>query len=76
MNKAANDTRDQLLARRTELLERLESIKRDYAGGLDRDMEDQALQLENAEVLEVLSRQAVEELEAINRKLDRLAKST
>jgi DnaK suppressor protein len=63
------ETRAQLLAKRAELQERLEAIKRDYAGGLDRDMDEQAVQLENAEVLEELSREALEELEAIEKML-------
>jgi DnaK suppressor protein len=63
------ETRAQLLAKRAELQERLAAIKRDYAGGLDRDMDEQAVQLENAEVLEELSREALEELEAIEKML-------
>lgn len=71
----SSETRTTLLAKRAELLDRLDAINRDYANGLDRNMEEQAIQLENAEVLEALSRQAVEELEAISRKLDRLAET-
>jgi hypothetical protein len=63
------ETREQLLAKRSELQERLEAIKRDYASGLDRDMDEQSLQLENADVLTELSREAAEELEEIERKL-------
>jgi DnaK suppressor protein len=66
------ETRAQLLAKRAELQERLEAIKRDYAGGLDRDMDEQAVQLENAEVLEELSHEALEELNAIEKKLGSL----
>lgn len=36
-------------------------------------MDEQSLQLENADVLEELSREAVEELEEIDRKLRRFA---
>ena len=74
MKIPSGETRAELLAKRTELLERLDAIKRDYANELDRDMEEQAIQLENAEVLEALGRQALEQLEAINKKLDAWAR--
>jgi RNA polymerase-binding transcription factor DksA len=69
------DTHEQLLAQCAELQERLDAIKRDYAGGLDRDSGEQAVQLENAEVLEKLSRKALEELRAIDHKLRKLENS-
>lgn len=69
------ETREQLLAKRAELQERLAAIRRDYASGLDRNMDEQSLQLENADVLEELSREAVEELEEIERKLRLFADS-
>lgn len=73
MKKAhPTETYEQLLAKRSELQERLEAIKRDYAGGLDRNMDEQAIQLENAEVLTELSREAVEQLKEIERKLRKL----
>jgi RNA polymerase-binding transcription factor DksA len=71
----AAETREQLLARRAELRQRLGAIKRDYAGGLDRDLGEQAIQLENAEVLAELSREAAAELQAIENKLRRLENS-
>lgn len=61
--------RQKLLNRRAELEARLAKIKADYARGLDRDLEEQAQQLENAEVLEALTRQAVSELAEIDKKL-------
>ena len=63
------ETREQLLAKRSELLERLEAIRRDYASGLDRDMDEQSIQLENEDVLTELSREAVEQLQQIEKKL-------
>jgi hypothetical protein len=63
---------EQLRARREELRERLRSIHRDYARGLDRDAEEQAQELENAEVLEGLERAAAEELEQVDRRLKAL----
>lgn len=67
------DTREALQRQRAELLERIDAIKRDYASGLDKDLEEQAIQLENAEVLEALLKQAYDELEEIERKLDRMS---
>lgn len=63
------ETREQLMEKRAELQERLAAIRRDYANALDRNLDEQSLQLENADVLEELSREAVEELEEIDRKL-------
>lgn len=63
------ETREELLAKRSELWERLEAIRQDYARGLDRNMDEQSLQLENEEVLAALSREAVEELQKIEQKL-------
>lgn len=75
MKTLSGETRAELLARRAELLKRLDAIKRDYANELDRDMEEQAIELENAEVLEALGRQALEQLDVINKKLERWARS-
>ncbi len=66
------ETREQLLARRSELLERLEAIKRDRASGLDRDLDEQSIQLENEDVLAELSREAVEQLKEIESRLRKL----
>lgn len=65
--------RARLLAQRAALLERLEAINRDYRRGLDADWEEQALQLENAEVLEGIARAARNELERIERRLAELS---
>jgi len=64
------ENREALQRLRAELLERIDAIKRDYASDLDQDLEEQAQQLENAEVLEALLKQAYDELEVIDRKLD------
>ncbi len=58
--------RARLERRRVELIERLEAIKRDYGQGLDRDSEEQAQQLENAEVLAALNEAAWKELQEVN----------
>lgn len=65
------ESREDLQRQRDELLDRIDAIKRDYASGLDQDMEEQAQQLENAEVLEALLKQAYDELAVIDRKLNR-----
>lgn len=66
MKTNASESRGKLPAKCAELLERLNAIKRDV-NGLDRDMDEQAVQLENAEALEALNRQALKELEAIKK---------
>ena len=64
------ESRESLQRQRDELMERIDAIKSDYASGLDQDFEEQAQQLENAEVLEVLLKQAYDELAVIDRKLE------
>lgn len=61
--------RQRLLQRRDELRKRLEEIKKDYGRGLDPDLEEQAVQLENAEVLAGIAKAAAEELVQVERKL-------
>ena len=60
-------TLEDLEARRRELIERLDAIKRDYGRGLDQDFAEQAVQLENAEVLGEIARVTVEELAKVDR---------
>lgn len=64
---------NELLARRDELVARLESIEADYRGGLDPDSAERALQLENAEVLDSIANAAAAELEQIEKKLESFA---
>lgn len=61
--------RSELEQRRRELRERLETIEKDYARGLDPDSEERAVQLENAEVLAAIARSTAEELEQVERLL-------
>jgi RNA polymerase-binding transcription factor DksA len=61
-----------LLRRRGELRKRLEEINRDYQRGLDPDLEEQAVQLENAEVLAEIARTTRVELERVERQLTEL----
>jgi hypothetical protein len=61
-----------LESRRAELVDRLKAIQRDLAGGLDKDFEEQAIQLENLEVLQEIYRLAQEEISEIDRQLTAL----
>ncbi len=62
-----------LIAKRDELRERLEKIESDYRRGLDADAEEQAIQLENAEVLEGIAKVTAEELAKIEEQLAELS---
>lgn len=61
--------KEQLIEKRNELRTRLESIETDYRQGLDADSEEQAVQLENAEVLEAIAKSTAEELQRIEERL-------
>lgn len=67
--------RAELLLQREALRERLEAINAEYRKGLSADSEEQAIQLENAEVLEGIARAAAEELERIEQRLAKLSKT-
>jgi RNA polymerase-binding transcription factor DksA len=64
--------RENLTARRDELLQRLERIRNDLKSGLEADAEEQALQLENRDTLMEIARVTEEELEAVLRQLKNL----
>ena len=64
--------KEQLIEKRNELRLRLESIEKDYRQGLDPDLEEQAVQLENAEVQEAIAKSTSEELQRIEEKLAKL----
>lgn len=68
--------KQELEAKRVELLARLNAIQSDYRSGLSADSEEQALELENAEVLEEISRVTNEELQKINAALERIDRET
>lgn len=63
-----------LRKKRDELRERLEAIERDYRQGLERDTEEQAIQLENADVLAAIARSTAEELDRIEARLAELSR--
>lgn len=72
MSNTQNE-KEQLIEKRNELRARLESIEKDYRQGLDADLEEQAVQLENAEVQEGIAKSTAEELQRIEEKLANLA---
>ncbi len=73
MNDASlEERRQQLVQKRDELRERLNAIQKDMAGGLDRDWEEQAVQLENVEVLDEIARVTSEELHKIEQGIERI----
>lgn len=62
----------ELTLRRDALLTRLNAIRKDYANGLPADFEEQAQQLENADVLNEISRLAADELGTVEAALFRI----
>jgi hypothetical protein len=64
-----NKSREELLQNRDELVQRLAAIRADLGKGLDADSKEQAIQLENIDVLSEISRISEEELQKINRQL-------
>lgn len=64
--------RAELLKRRDELRDRLAAIRRDLGGGLERDLEEQSLQLENQDALLEIARVTEDALHQVERQLDEL----
>lgn len=64
--------REELTEKRNELAARLNAINLDFRQGLDRDMEEQAQQLENQEVLAEIARITAEELNKVEAALGRI----
>ena len=65
-------SKNKLLAKQNELIERVMAIKKDFEGGLDPDLEEQAQQLENYEVLQRLLEQANAQLNKIDEQLKKM----
>lgn len=65
---------DRLKQRKEELEYRLQAIRSDFGQGLDRDSEEQAIQLENMEVLQEIGRLAEKELAEVKEQLAELKK--
>ncbi len=57
---------------RDRLRQKLTAIEADYRKGLAQDSEDQAIELENADVLEGIARATAEELAIIEERLSEL----
>ena len=64
-----DNTFQELEARREELRGRIEAIHRDLGRGLEKDYEEQSIQLENLEVLQEIARVAEQELREVEMKL-------
>jgi len=64
--------RNELEQKRDQLRERLASIRRDLDSGLDRDLEDQAQQLENRDTLLEIARVSEQELRDVEVQLNEL----
>ena len=67
-----SQSREALLQRKKELIARLEAIRADLGRGLAADSEEQAIQLENLEVLQEIQRLADEELKQLEKDLESL----
>lgn len=65
-------SKQQLLVRKNELLKRLAAIRGDLGSGLASDSEEQAVQLQNLQVLQEIERLANDELVAIEEELSQL----
>ena len=65
-------TLEELMQSRDELLKRLEAISKDLRGGLDADSKEQAIQLENMQVLQEIARVTEENLQQINQQISAL----
>jgi len=64
--------RNELEQKRDRLRERLASIRRDLDNGLDRDLEDQAQQLENRDTLLEIARVSEQDLREVEVQLNQL----
>ncbi len=65
-------TLEELTQKRDELLTRLADIRRDLRSGLDADSGEQAIQLENLEVLQEIARVTEDELSRVNQQISAL----
>ena len=70
------EIREQLLKKQEELNRRLANIKRNITGGRSADSQEQAQELENAEVVDALGNEATLELRLISKALDQIKNGT
>ena len=75
MNTGA-DKKEDLVSRKERLEQKIASIRADLKSGLDPDPEEQAVQLENYEVLLQLLQQAEDELFDVNQKIMKIDNSS
>jgi RNA polymerase-binding protein DksA len=68
--------RELLVAKQTELAQRLERLKENLTGGRSADSQEQAQELENAEVVDALGNEARSEISKIARALDQIKNRT
>lgn len=72
MNDEYSEIRDILVAKRNELARRLERIKENLTAGRSADSQEQAQELENAEVVDALGNEARNELSKVARALEQI----
>ncbi len=70
------DIRETLIAKQVELARRLESLKQNLLGGRSADSQEQAQELENAEVVDALGNETRAELNKIAKALDQIKNET
>jgi len=71
-----NEIREALLAKQKELSVRLENIKSNITRGRSADSQEQAQELENAEVVDALGNETRHELHLIAKALDQIKNET
>ncbi len=69
VQQQAGTDRARLVEKRDELRARLEAIKADIRRGLESDLEERAIQLQNDEVLEGIANATAAELEEVDARL-------
>ena len=76
MNENFAEIEEILIAKRDELAKRLERIKENLTAGRSADSQEQAQELENAEVVDALGNEARLELSQVARALDQIKNGT
>jgi RNA polymerase-binding protein DksA len=76
MHEDYAEIHDQLVARRDELTHRLARIKENLTSGRSADSQEQAQELENAEVVDALGNEARVELSQVARALEQIKNGT
>jgi RNA polymerase-binding protein DksA len=76
MNNDYTEIRDILISKREELATRLERIKDNLTAGRSADSQEQAQELENAEVVDALGNEARLELSQVARALEQIKNET